>query len=100
MRVPVGEQDQIILVDRQVVNIGNLALSPRPDELAGRIEDEDRCIGAPVPDMDETLGIDDEIADEAQWFVSGRLAPAPLHPVPAIPQRNDEMFFGHVLLPQ
>ena len=32
---------------------------------------------AAVADMDESLGIDDEVAAEAQWLVGRRLAPAP-----------------------
>ena len=70
VRIPIGEQDEVVLVDRHVVDVGNLPPSPRTDELAGGIEDEDRRIGAPVADVHEALGIDDEVAHETE-----RLAP-------------------------
>ena len=84
-----------VLVDRHVVDVGDLPPTPRPNELTGGVEDEDRRIRPPVADVDEPSGVDDEIADEAEGLFSGRLAPAPLHAVPPVAERDDEMFFGH-----
>ena len=54
---------------------------------------------AAVPDVDEALGIDDEIADEAERLVPRCLAPAPFDAVAALPERDDEMLSGHSCLP-
>ena len=99
VRVAVGEEDQVVVGDRHEVDVGDPALAPRPDEGAAGIEDQNRRVRASMADMDEALRIDDEVADEAEGRVVGRLAPPSLDPVAPVAECDDEMFIHHACLP-